>query len=163
MYYLSGQINIRKDLIEKELNRGVFQSSDFKQLKLTKKFINWLFRHYTLHEFTIHFYDDEPEYEYDEENDTIPYFPMDWYKLWRDYENRRMTFNNWIDVFGPGIWDFTDKENEDIVRDCLISVRNWPVKKKDRVYWAKNEDSIWIYCYSRDFLGEDYWFIMTRK
>ena len=43
MYYLSGQINIRKDLIEKELNRGVFQSSDFKQLKLTKKFINWLY------------------------------------------------------------------------------------------------------------------------
>ena len=158
MYYLSGQVNIRKDLIEKELSHN--SEFNFKQLKPTKKFISWLFRHYTVHEFTIHFYDDEPEYTEDE---YCGMAPMEWFKLWRDHEERRMTFNNWIDVFGPGIWDFTDKENEDIVRDYLISVRNWPMKKKDRVYWAKNEDSIWIYCYGRDFLGEDYWFIMKRR
>ena len=69
MYYLSGQINVRKDLIEKELSRT--PELNFKQLKLTKKFISWLFRHYSVHEFTIHFYDDEPEYGYDEENNPI--------------------------------------------------------------------------------------------
>ena len=156
MYYLSGQINVRKDLIKKELSRT--PELNFKQLKLTKKFISWLFRHYSVHEFTIHFYDDEPEYGYDEENN-----PMERYKIWRDHEERRMTFNNWIDVFGPGIWDCTDKENEEIARNALVSVRNWPVKKKDRIYWAKNDDYIRIYCYGRDFCGADYWFIMKRK
>ena len=156
MYYLSGQINVRKDLIEKELSRT--PELNLKQLKLTKKFISWLFRHYSVHEFTIHFYDDEPEYGYDEENN-----PMERYKIWRDHEERRMTFNNWIDVFGPGIWDCTDKENEEIARNALVSVRNWPVKKKDRIYWAKNDDYIRIYCYGRDFCGADYWFIMKRK
>lgn len=157
MYYLSGQINIRKDLIEKELNRGNTQASDFNQLKLTKKFIGWLFRHYTVYEFTAHFYDEGPEYE------ERYYTPMEEYYLWKENENHRMTFNNWVDVFGPGIWYLSDKENEDIAKDRLKSVRDWPVKKKNRIYWAKNEDSIWIYYYGRDFLGKDYWFIMKRK
>ena len=58
MYRYSGQRCVRKDLIEKELDIPGVQ---FHQQKLSNRFLDWLFRHYKTHEFTIPFYDDEPK------------------------------------------------------------------------------------------------------
>ena len=71
MYYLSGQKNIDKDLINAELNRcrEGCECSPIKKVKLSNRFISWLFNKYDLIEFTIHFYDSEPELDYDEDYD----------------------------------------------------------------------------------------------
>ena len=67
-------INIREDLIKKELedthNRGI----TFRRLKPSNRFIDWLFNHYYVDEHTEHFYDSEPNYD-DEE-----------FKMYMDYE-----------------------------------------------------------------------------
>lgn len=163
MYRYSGQRCIRKDLIEKELNIPGVQ---FHQQKLSNRFLDWLFRHYKTHEFTIHFYDDEPklrdDIDYDdpwwETSEGIEYVRS----KFREHEERRMTFNNWIDVFGEGIWSWTQKQVDQFAREHLEVVKDWPVKKKDRVYCGFKEDYIYIYCYGRDFLGDDLWFIMHK-
>ena len=75
MYYLSGQKNVDKDLINAELNRcrEECECDPVKKVKLSNRFISWLFNKYDLVEFTIHFYDSEPEFDYDE-NDLYPLF-----------------------------------------------------------------------------------------
>ncbi len=49
--------NIREDLIEQELQN----SKDFKYIKLSNRFIDWLFNHYYCNEVCQNFYDSEPE------------------------------------------------------------------------------------------------------
>lgn len=72
-----------------------------------------------------------------------------------------MTFNNRIDVFGEGVWGLDTKKTVNrFARKHLEAVRNWPVRKKGRVYCGSKEDYIYIYCYGRDFLGYDLCFIM---
>ena len=174
MYYLSGQKNVDKDLINAELNRcrEGRECSPVRKVKLSNRFISWLFNKYELVEFTVHFYDSEPEFDYDEDYDGWDYKPpnytnMEWYKLWRDYEYQRIRFCNFIDVFGPGIWNFSDKDNKELVVNNLKSLRNLPDSKTDRVYvydsYKNNNEFINIYCYGRDIDGADYWLIMKKK
>ena len=59
-------INIRQDLIQKELERGCTNRLTFRKLKPSNRFIDKLFNHYYVVEHTEHFYDSEPEYD-DEE------------------------------------------------------------------------------------------------
>ena len=54
-------INIRKDLIEKELERDINVGYKFTYKTLSNKFLDWLFNNYYCHEFTEHFYDSEPD------------------------------------------------------------------------------------------------------
>lgn len=50
-------IDIREDLIQKEFEKGCTEGLTFKRLKPSNRFIDWLFRHYYVHEHTEHFYD----------------------------------------------------------------------------------------------------------
>lgn len=166
MFRYSGQRCIRKDLIEKELTGGRNCEVSFKEQKLSNRFVDWLFRHYKTHEFTIHFYDDEPslrgDLEYDdpwwETSEGIAYA---WQKF-RENEERRMTFNNWIDVYGEGIWGLSQRQVDKYAKGVMKSVRNWPVKKKERIYCGVDGDWLLLYCYGRDFGGIDYWWVMHR-
>ena len=138
MCYLSWQKNVDKDLINAELNRcrDGLECSPVRKVKLSNRFISWLFNKYELVEFTIHFYDSEPEYSLDKplypiHYDGWDYKPpsytnMEWYKLWRDHEYKRIRFCNFTDVFGPGIWGFSDKDNKELVINNLKSFRNLP-------------------------------------
>ena len=82
-------INIREDLIKKELedtrNRGI----TFRRLKPSNRFIDWLFNHYYVDEHTEHFYDSEPNYD-DEE-----------FKMYMDYEyiHKRINSKSATSVF----------------------------------------------------------------
>lgn len=174
MYYLSGQKNIDKDLINAELNRcrEGLECSPVRKVKLSNRFISWLFNKYELVEFTVHFYDSEPEFDYDEDYDGWDYKPpsytnMEWYKLWRDHEYKRIRFCNFTDVFGPGIWGFSDKDNKDVVIRNLKFFKNLPDSKSDRFYaydfYKDNNEFINIYCYGRDIDGDDLWLIMKKK
>ena len=174
MYYLSGQKNVDKDLINAELNRRRegLECNSIRKVKLSNRFISWLFNKYDLVEFTVHFYDSEPEFDYDEDDDSWDYKPpsytnMEWFKLWRDYEHQRIRFCNFIDVFSPGIWGLSDKDNKELVINNLKSFRSLPDSKADRVYvydsYKDNNEFINIYCYSRDLEGADYWLTMKKK
>ena len=174
MYYLSWQKNVDKDLINAELNRCRDRRgcSPVKKVKLSNRFISWLFNKYDLVEFTIHFYDGEPEFNYDEDYDGWDYKPpsytnIEWYNLQRDHEYYRIKQCFYIDVFGAGIWGLSDKDNKEIVVDALKSFRSLPDSKADRVYvydsYKNNNEFINIYCYGRDIEGADYWLTMKKK
>ena len=159
-------IDVRKDLIEKELE---YHNLQFNSLKLTKRFISWLFRHYTTVEFSYHWYDSEPEVpeEWDQDGDEWDNleFRKIWYQLVREYEPLRITRNNWIDPFGPGIWSMNSKQVDSISKEAMINVRKTSVKKKGRLHIAhrKTEDVYFIYWYGRDFMKVDYWWVMKRR
>jgi len=126
-------IDLRQDLIEEELNKFNVKMT-FKKLKPSKRFIDWLFRHYYTDEFAIHWYDSD------------------------------ITFNNWIDPFGEGIWEMSQYQTDRCSRNALCKIRSAPVKKKGRLYISYFDDGdIYIYWYGRDYMYCDYWWYMKRK
>ena len=140
MYYLSGQACIRPDLIAKELSSAENRFlCKFHEQKITKRFLDKLFNQYFVQEYTIHFYDSEPEYPKNHPYDD-PWLKTSEgrvfdRKLWRDYEERRMTFNNWIDVFGNGIWGLAQKETDKIKKTLRETVENgYMVSESDEEY-----------------------------
>lgn len=66
-------INIRQDLIQKELERGCTNRLTFRKLKPSNRFIDKLFNHYYVVEHTEHFYDSESEYDDEEFNMYMDY------------------------------------------------------------------------------------------
>lgn len=82
-------INIREDLIKKELEDARNQGITFRRLKPSNRFIDWLFNHYYVDEHTEHFYDSEPNYD-DEE-----------FKMYMDYEyiHKRINSKSATSVF----------------------------------------------------------------
>lgn len=150
-------INIRKDLIEKELeNNHGFQ---FKYQKLSNKFIDWLFNHYNVWECTIHYYDSEPELPEDCDEEE---FEKIWKQLVEDYEPKRITMCNWIDAVGPGIWGMTQQETNKRSKEVIKRLRG-QISMKDRLYYSNIGDKALIYFYGRDVLKHDLWFVFRRK
>lgn len=66
-------INIRQDLIQKELEKGCTNGLTFRKLKPSNRFIDKLFNHYYVVEHTEYFYDSEPEYDDEEFNMYMDY------------------------------------------------------------------------------------------
>ena len=66
-------IDVRTDLIQKEFEKGCTQGLTFRRLKPSNRFIDWLFRHYYVHEHTEHFYDSEPDFDDEEFNMYLDY------------------------------------------------------------------------------------------
>lgn len=66
-------IDIREDLIQKEFEKGCTEGLTFRKLKPSNRFVDWLFRHYYVHEHTEHFYDSEPNFDDEEFNMYLDY------------------------------------------------------------------------------------------
>lgn len=148
---------MREDLIAEELLRQEERyHASFSQKKLSNRFLDWLFRRYETWEASIHFYDSEPNIPDDATQSEI-------FDLFRKHEERRMTFNNWIDVIGEGIWGMSQRDADRQSRELLLDFRSSPIKKKGRVYCMNTGDAVFIYCYGRDFCGSDYWFAFKKK
>mgnify|MGYP000290733331 FL=1 len=202
-------INIRQDLIQKELYWTYRDELTYRKLKPSNRFINKLFNHYYVVEHTEHFYDSEPEYDDEEFNMYMDYdyihhrinpasgtalfntilnseeiakeqgnfrFSEEEYTMEelkqaydkitqqrKDYESRRIEFNNWIEVYSDGIWGMSQKDVDKISREHLKSIKRCGVSYNGRLYIAEKEDSIFIYYYGRDFALVDYWWIFKRK
>lgn len=180
-------INIRKDLIQADLKESATEGLYFKPLKLSNQFIDWLFNHYYCHEFCEFFYDTEPDYDSLEFNQYMTYssilngvphnycdkeYPLSELKQSyanilqqrRDYESRRIEYNNWIEPYFEGNWSYTQKYVNQIARDALKDeIKKCSLPLKDRLYWAKQNDYIRIYFYGRDFQEVDYWFIFRKR
>ena len=157
-------ICVRQDLIDEELNR--IPNRTFKKLKLSNRFIDWLFRHYYTVEMLEKFYDSEPDLPSEWENDNNCWENPDFLKVWRqlkeEYEPKRLEFNNWFDPYGEGIWNMSQNRVDELSKKALYVVRSKPVKKDGRLWIAYEDDYIFIYWYGRDFMEIDYWWVMKR-
>lgn len=129
-------ICVRTDLIDKELNQD--PNRTYKKLKLSNRFIDWLFRHYYTGEFTEHYYDS-------------------------DIVKDRLTYLVWIEPYGEGIWNMSQATADKVARNSLKYVRKTNVKKDGRLWIAYEDDYIFIYWYGRDFMEVDYWWVMKRR
>lgn len=160
---IGGHRCVRKDLIAKELSR--IDGIEFRKEKLSNSFVDWLFHRYKTHEFTVHYYDEDLELmnEIGDEDENPWWKTSEGQKCIQENEERRITFNNWIDPYGEGIWGMSQEKVDKYARSVMEGVKNWPVKKTDRVYFGVKGMYAFVYCYGRDFLGEDYWWIMESK
>ena len=143
-------INLRKDLIDKELEFDRDKGFKFQYQKLSNKFTDWLFRHYYIQELCENYYD----HEFNE-------YPIG--SL--DYENARIEFCNWQEPHFKGNWGATQEQVDDMGQ-CLLKEeirKNFPCPIKDRLYYAKKDDVVLIYFYGRDLWMIDYWFIFKKR
>lgn len=180
-------VDIRNDLIQKELEEGSAAGLKFQKLKLSNRFIYWLFNNYYVLEYTEHYYDSEPHFEGEEFNMYMDYrYPEDLksgfryskeehtreelecaynniVKQKREYEPRRVEFCNWIEVHCEGNWGASQKQVDEISRCCIEEVGESPTSYDGRLFIAKKEDEIHIYYYGRDFAMVDYWWIFKKR
>lgn len=67
-------ICVDKELIRKELeDEKSVLGHEFKYKKLSKRYLDWLFRHYYVREICENFYDSEPEFDEEEFNMYMDY------------------------------------------------------------------------------------------
>lgn len=83
-------------------------------------------------------------------------------RLYEEYihSERRLTFNNWIEVYGKGVWDMSQHRVDEVAREKLQMLYEW--SHKDRFWIARDKNYIMVYAYGRD-TGCDYWFIMKKR
>lgn len=87
-------------------------------------------------------------------------------KMYEDYEETRLKFNNWIEPYFRGNWGSTQKDVNNYGREILKGLQNFPNGIKDRLYIGEKEDDneyIVIYFYARDTDKLDYWFTFKRR
>ena len=110
--------------------------------------VNELFKTMYCVEMTEDFYDSEPEIprelesEWDFEN---PECMKIWKQLCNDYEPRRLSFNNWQELYVDGNWGLTQNEVNKIAKKTLIKYKN-----KDRIFVAEYDGDLYFYIYARD-------------
>lgn len=86
-------MKIRTDLIQDELYGKHSDDLQYHKLKLSKRFIEKIFRHYYIHEFCENFYDSE--YDYDDET----------YDMYLDYVES-------FELTGRAFWELVTKEDQ---------------------------------------------------
>lgn len=157
--------NISKDLISQRLQTFTDNGFVFRQHKLSKRFIDWLFRHYYTEEYNIEWYTSQIDISYVGFENLLS-TEQGWKELQSmitEYAPERIYHNNWIDVYGDGIWNWSqDRVDRYAKYGMKLAVKS--IKKKDRIYFAENKNKIIVYIYMRDIRGYDgIWFMEKRK
>lgn len=142
--------DIRPDIIKKNLELNNGQNIHYHAIKLTNAFISWLFHHYQVLEFTIHYYDADPDYEFAKDLTT------------EEFEEKRLTYNTWVDVFGPGIWDMSQKQVDGYAKWNLDWFRR-SGHLAGRCWLGYNDKMLHLYCYGRDIHEYDLYFVMLPR
>lgn len=83
--------------------------------------------------------------------------------MYKEYEPKRITFNNWQEPYFEGNWGMSQKYVDRFGKETLKKIRNCPFSAKGRLFIAEKDDQIRIYFYGRDYLQVDYWFIFVRR
>jgi hypothetical protein len=156
-----------KKLIEQESHRF-----DTKEVKTWLKHLEecpityeQLFENYNLHEFTIHWYDSMPRFDNiscdlcDRNCDKCP----TWEK-WQGSE-KQLSFNNWIDVEGPGMWGMTQEECNRAAKERFKQniLQDKEFYQRTYFYQPPEEKHLNIFWYNRDRKNFDYWFVFKKK
>jgi hypothetical protein len=155
---------INKELISEELKNDLENGFQYSYKKLSNKFLDWLFEHYSCVEQCDNSYDSEPV-KYDEWKalNKTPEGKAILSQKYRDYEQERILFCNWQEPRFAGNWGMTQKSVDRWAKVDLKNTRDISDSKKDRIYFAQKDDVIKIYFYARDMLCYDQWFIFKRK
>ena len=133
------------------------------------KAIEDLFENYHIQETTEHWYDSSP---YECDNCEKHYLKCSECKIWEKWNGseKQLSFNNWIDVYGPGIWGMSqeecDEQAKEILSNALTKEENLErlffsesnIKKEKQVYHFYD-----IFYYNRDRQYYDWWFVFRRK
>ena len=125
-----------------------------------------LLNNYDIFEFTEHWYDSGPRFS---ETAGIRCELCDKkcskceiYQKW-DKSEEQLSFESWIDVWGPGIWgDDQEKANlrvKNIFEEELFKDDDFPF----RSFYYLKDDVFEIFYYNRDRVYEDYWFVFKKK
>ena len=148
-----------KKLIEKEKDR-FGRHMDLKPISFSPYQI---LNHYHVYEWTTHWYDsDAPECRTcDKKCSTTDCHVWD---KWKDSE-KRLSFNNWIDPIGPGIWGATQKQCDKYVREVFEREIYKDGEWRERLfYWQPEDpDQINLFYYNRDRDHSDYWFVFVKE
>lgn len=140
--------------VEKQFNLS------FKSFNLNKNIIKNLFKNYQSEEITIDFYDSSPPQC--EECEELNCENCEIYEAWFKSEER-LKFNNWIDVFGPDIWDYNQEDSDKFARNLLLEVLK-DKEKNDRLFIAYKDNSLILYYYNRDRKECcDYGFVFEKR
>ena len=148
--------DLDKKLIELEMKRLDVKYAE--ELELTYDYIYWLFKEYWVEEYANLFYDSSPK----ECNDcTID--GCDGCEIWDKWHlsEKQLSFNNWVDVWGRGIWDESQQSVDNRVKQIFLNILD-DEDLEYRLWIFERDGKKWIYYYDRDRFS-DYWFIFRRK
>lgn len=179
------RINIRQDLINKELERDTNAGYIYHKFNLHNSLISKLHNHYDCIEMCENLYDSEPDYDdeihnmymdylkdqdcnftFSEEPHTEEELKEAYYTILKqqeEYEPRRMEFCNWQEPWHKGNWGMSQEYVNCVAIEQLELLRKNMFGNKDRLYIAYKDDKIRIYWYGRDIDYVDYWFIFKRR
>ena len=158
--------DLDKKLIERESHR--FDTKEvktwLKHLKECPITYEQLFKNYNLHEFTIHWYDSMPRF--DNISCDLCDRNCDKCSIWKEWNGseKQLTYNNWIDVEGPGIWGISQKECNNLAKrriDRILEDRDFDLRFY--YYQPPDENYIHFFWYNRDRERFDYWFVFKKK
>jgi hypothetical protein len=148
------------ELIEKEKDRFGYHM-ELKPISFSPfKILN----HYHIFEFTTQWYDsDAPECRTCNRECLISEYCEAW-ENWRSSE-KRLSFNNWVDVIGQGVWGMSQKECDEKVREIFEREIYKDGSWRERLfYWQPEDpDQINLFYYNRDRGHYDYWFIFVKE
>lgn len=150
----------------------------------SRSFVRRLFNNYLCEEFDEVFYDSEPELDDEELRMHYDYCrPEVGHKMskfehtneelreafekvreaYEKYEQRRLTFNNWIDPNFAGCWSFTQEEVDRWAKECMSSVKNTKPGYKGRMFMWQKDNYIYVYYFGRDIRGVDYLWCLEKR
>lgn len=175
-----------KELLHNELTkRYKSRGLVYKPIKLSKRFVRWLFNHYYCDEMLECFYDSEPhindevfkmyiDYTCPDPDHTYSRFEHTEDELrdafveaehaYREYEPQRLSFNNWVEVYGDGIWYMSQKTVDSCAREFLLSTKKCEASYHGRLFMAEHDGMISLYYFGRDtnFRADYHWTFQKR-
>lgn len=155
-------------LIEKEKHRfdNKFIKRDLFPIETCPMTYQDVLQKYDLYEHTEHWYDSGVDrYEEGEckncENDCQK---CKKYQTW-DKSEAQLSFNNWIDVWGPGIWGMTQRECNNMVRELFENTILKDPECNERLFWYQplEKEYFHIFYYNRDKKYKDWWFVFKMR
>ena len=129
--------DIDKELLVKEICRVTDEEAV--ELELSYDYIIDLFKHWHIKEYTDHFYDDD-----------------------RYNRKEQLYHNNWIDVWGRGIWGESQERINQRVLSIFISILEEDNDKEYRLWTFDMNGYRYIYYYNRDRFSDN-WFLFKHK
>lgn len=152
---------VKKDIRDNYIQHEMESDTDISEFKLTKRFISWLFNHYYCWEYSVNFYDEieASVYDYDTMTYTGEIRPRTW--------DERICFNNWVDLFGEGIWGMNQRQVDQYAKQLMNDFRKAGHINDSRCWignlkWEELE-FVHVYLYGRDIHTFDLHFIMRKR
>ncbi len=85
-------------------------------------------------------------------------------KQMREFNSKRIRFNNWVEINEKGNFKATQQEVDSLAKAVMYEVKKSSVHKRNRFWIIRKEDgSVLIYYYGRDYMEVDYVWVFKRS